>query len=127
MSEEKVGLFDYINAINSKNYNYSDGSEYVPYVVNTAFSYFPDTVFIANEINKFANVDKKQHYDFLFHMVKKGKRYSKWHKKAKSDDIAMISDYYNISLVEAETYAVLMTKEQLEKMKNMYGGVTKNG
>lgn len=126
MSEEKkLGLFDYINSINSKEYIFTEDADYTSFVVGTAFSYFPDTVFIANEINKYQNVDKKQHYDFLYHMIRKGKRYSKWHKKSKSEDVKLISEYYNISEREAELYVKLMTDEQIKKLETMHGGVIK--
>lgn len=119
-------LFDYINSINDQKYIFDEETyikkNYNQFVINTAFSYFHDTVFIVNECNILPNMTDKQHYDFLFNMIKKKKRYSKWHKKDKIDDIKVISDYYNISHYEAKQYSEILTKEQIDFIRNIYGG-----
>ena len=58
--------FDFVNSINSNNKpDIMTGSEndalmessYVPFVVNRTFSYFPETVLLANQVNLFPQLD----------------------------------------------------------------------
>mgnify|MGYP003348387074 FL=1 len=82
-----------------------------------------DTARLANEINRYPNVDNKLKYDFLINIVRAQKRsYTKWHKKAQSDDIDAIKEYYGYSDAKAlEALKILndahlaMIKEQLYK------------
>ena len=58
--------FDFLNAINDSKKDIIEGddkkeSAYNAYVVNRSLSYFPDTVAIANEMNRYHFLDKKLH------------------------------------------------------------------
>ena len=126
MSDEiSYGLFDYVNSINDKNYIFDEATyspkNYSQYVINTAFSYFPDTIFYANEANMMRNLSDKMHYDFLYFTIMKKKRFSKWNKKSKSDYLDIVSEYYDISPREAKELLDIIPLEQLEKIKNSKG------
>jgi len=85
--------FDFVKAINETKQDLIRGSEnpdlaetfYKPYLVNKAFSYFKDTVMYANDINMYPNTDNKLQNDYYLNSIRKGKRYSKWHKKEEDD------------------------------------------
>ena len=83
--------FDFVNSISfGKNDMMKADSlcekEYLPFIVNKAFSYYPDTIFHAQVANGLNNqVDKRLQYDYLLHSVTKKKRYAKWHKN--EDDV----------------------------------------
>ena len=124
MSE--ITVFDYINSLSSKKYIFSDETtkkDYLPYLVNTAFSYYPDTILMTNYANLYPNMSIKMHYDFMFYGTRKGKRFSKWIKKEKlSEDINLIANFYKISLFEAKQYRAILTDAQVSDIKNSYGG-----
>ena len=126
--DKEIGLFDYVNSINNKNYIFNEETynkkNYAQYVINTAFSYFPDTVLYANEMNKY-KVSDRQHYDFLYHTIRKYKRFSKWHKKPKEEELKLISDYYNVSLREAKEMRTILTDYEMEKIAMSKGGEVK--
>ena len=100
-----------------------DERSYPAFMVNRALSYHKDTVPLANEINQYPNLDNKLKYDFLINIIRAQKRqYSKWHKKAQSDDIDAIKEYYGYSDAKAlEALKILndahlaMIKKQLYK------------
>ena len=46
-----MNVFDYIKSINTHTKETVEDREYSQYLVNTAFSMFPDTVIQANNIN----------------------------------------------------------------------------
>jgi len=81
--------FDYLNSINVTKENMMRGSEndelaekqYNAFLINRGLSYFQDTVALANEMNQRADLDYKMQYEFLLNLVRKRKRFSKWHKK----------------------------------------------
>ena len=90
-------VFDYINSITfDKTDLYKDSlekSEYNPYLVNRFLSYFPDTIFYSNEMNKFHNVIPKEYqYKFYLYAIPKRKRFIEWDKKEASfyDNISVI-------------------------------------
>ena len=77
--------FDFLNTINKTKVNLIDENpdneqNYNAFVVNRSLSYFPDTVFMSNEMNRLHHVDSKMQYDFLINIVRTKKRFSKWDK-----------------------------------------------
>jgi hypothetical protein len=124
--------FDFVKAINETKQNLIGGSEnpdlaetfYKPYVINKAFSYFKDTVMYANEINMYPNTDNKLQNDYYLNSIRKGKRYSKWHKKEEDDKIEAIMEYYNVNYARAREISNILTDEQLTliKIKLIKGG-----
>jgi hypothetical protein len=123
--------FDFVNSINDKTGNLIDRDfdkekQYIPFVINRAFSQFPDTVMAANSMNTFPHLDKKLQYDFLYNSIKKRKRFSRWPKAEWDEEIGgMICEYYNVSKYRAREYMALMTEEDIEylKRKTWKGGV----
>ncbi|AEC53099.1 clamp loader subunit [Synechococcus phage S-CRM01] len=108
--------FDYIKAIQKKT-DVEDMSGYVPYLTNHSFSAFPDTVLLANELNRYPELPKDMQFDFYYHSVKKGNRFEKWLKKSKNDtleNIAMLKDHYGFSDRKAQQALDILTDDQLE-------------
>ena len=113
-------IFEHIHAINNKIYSFNDTIEkkdYNQFIVNKGFSYFKDTVLYANEMNINPPRQDKQHYDFLFYGVSKDKRYSKWFKKDKDEDIELIVEYYGVSLAKASEILTLLNEDQIDEIK----------
>ena len=59
-------LGEYLNAINHTKETLLDTDdesvekEYTPYVINRCLSYFTDTIFHVNEMNRYSNIDNDQ-------------------------------------------------------------------
>ena len=113
--------FDYLNAINStkEDLMIDDITEkqYNAFMVNRGLSYFPDTVAVANEMNRYAHLDKKLQFHFLINIVRKRKRFSKWNKPDLVSDIEVIKEYYGYSNDEAKTALSLLSPEQIKELK----------
>ena len=92
--------------------------QYAPYVINRCLSYFPDTIFLVNSMNCIPNVDKRMHYEFLLNSVRKRKRFSKWLKREQDHRLDWIKEYYKISDKKAREYALLLSNEEIEDIKN---------
>ena len=107
-----------ITAANEKDYN--------AFIVNRALSYFPDTLQFAQDMNLKHNADSLMQYDYLFHSIRKAKRFSKWSKKEKLEDVAVIQEYFGYSTRRAEEALKVLTKEQVREIrKKMDKGGTK--
>lgn len=121
--------FEYVTSINlnKKDIMVDDVAEkaYVPYMVNRSLSYFADTVFFANEMNRYHSLDNKLQYHFLINIVRKGKRFSKWIKPEQNDNIELIKECYGYSNEKAEQVLQLLSPEQLDYLKGMKGGKSK--
>lgn len=112
--------FTFINSINNKDYIFDEISEkeYKPFMVNNGLSYFPDTVLLANEMNKCPSIPNKAQYDFLYHSVSKRKRFSKWVKKEEAtDNLQLIMDYYEFSETKAKEALSILTDAQIDEIK----------
>lgn len=126
--------FDFLNSINYNKKNLlenalpEDEKKYLPFMVNRGLSYFPDTVAVANEMNRYHHLDNKLQYDFLRSIVRKRKRFSKWNKVEQHEKIALIMECYGYTRPKAESVADLLSDEQVETIKRKLskGGKTKN-
>ncbi len=122
--------FSYLNAINGNvYYHFKDvkisNKDYNAFMINRGLSYFPDTVLYANEMNRYHHLDGKLQFDFLINIVRKRKRFSKWHKVSKSEDIDAIKVYYNYSNEKAQDVLPLFNNDELRiiKEKLNHGGI----
>lgn len=111
--------FEFVNEINfGKKDLFEDpqaDKDYIPFIVNRALSYFPDTVLYANEMNKNTHISKEMQFDFLRESISKRKRFSKWLKKPIApDDLTLISNYYKYSGRKALEVLSLLSSEQIE-------------
>lgn len=113
----KIQLFDYVKAINDTKEDIEDMSQYSPFVVNKAFSYYPDTVFIVNELNMCQNVPEKSQFYYLINSIAKAKRYSKWIKKDKHEDFEAVSKYFGYSIEKTKNIMKILNKKQIELIK----------
>ena len=116
-------LTDYLNAINHTKKDLFDTEdelvekEYVPFVVNRCLSYFPDTIYAVNEMNVKPLTDKKMQFHFLSGIIRPRKRFSKWEKKNKYENIELVKEYFNYSNRRAEEALKILSDEQLDEMR----------
>ena len=114
--------FDYLNSINltKKDIMVDDVCEkdYNSFMVNRGLSYFPDTIIIANEMNRHHQIDNKLQYHFLINMIRKRKRFSKWAKAQKESDIDAVKEYYGYSNEKARQALTLLSPDQITIIKN---------
>lgn len=110
--------FDYLNSLNDKKTNLRDSLEdYAPFIVNKGLSYYADTVLLANEMNINSHLDPKMQYDFLFGTISKGKRFSKWFKPEKDDDIKFLQEALSYNRMRAEEALRLLGEEGVAQMR----------
>lgn len=113
--------FNYIGLINNKGGIPEDAElklNYVPFLTNRNFSYSLDTVLVANEINRYPNCDKPLQFKYMYHSIKKRKRYAKWTKAPKPTiDFLVVKKYYGYNTRNTEIAMKLLTKDQLKIIK----------
>jgi hypothetical protein len=113
--------FEYVNSINYTKKNIMDSPEkekgYNPFMINRSLSYFNDTVILANEMNKYHHLDGRLQYSFLINIVRKRKRFSKWNKPQKHNDIEVVKRYYGYSNEKAEQVLPLLSQPQLLELR----------
>ncbi len=129
-----MNLTDWLKAINQTKQPLLDDPEdardeatYLAFVVNRCLSYFPDTIFQANEMNGKHGLPHKMQFDYLLNAVKKRKRFSPWLKVEKPEDLEAVKEYFNYSNRRAIEALVLLTPEQIERIKHLLdtGGIRK--
>ena len=115
--------FDFLNSINSTKVNLLDKdpeniNQYNSFLVNRSLSYFPDTVFMSNEMNRLHHLDAKMQYDFLINIIRKKKRFSKWDKPEQRDDIECVKRYFGYSETKAKQVVGLLSESQITTIRS---------
>ena len=121
----KYELKDWLNSVNINKDNLIEDdpeaiSSYPPYIVNRCLSGHLDTVLFANEMNKYSNIDKDMQYSFFLYTLRKRKRFSPWLKKEQMDNLDLVKKHYGYSNEKAKVAVSLLTKTQLELIRNKH-------
>ena len=123
MNEYK--LSDYLNAINWSKENLLDSDDltwhkkYPPYIINRCLSQHIDTIIMANEMNQRHGLDKKLQFHFLINSIRKRKRFGgKWTSTNRSKNLDLIKEYYGYSNAKARVALDILTKEQIDLIKD---------
>ena len=113
--------FDYVKAINYTKSNLIvddlTEKEYNPFIVNRALSMGMDTVLQANDMNRSPHLEKRLQFDFLLNSISKRKRFDKWQKADKSEDLEYVKAYYNYSYSKAIAALQVLSPTQLSDIK----------
>ena len=127
-----MGPFEFTKTINDTKHNLMDEDpevekDYIPFLVNRSLGYFMDTIMYANEMNRFNSLDYKLQYDFLLNIIRPRKRYSKWLKKSKNDNIDLIKKFYGYSYTKAKDVVDILSEDQIEHIRSKLdiGGLRK--
>jgi hypothetical protein len=117
-------LKDYLNAINFDKKPLLDtddetwAKKYPPYVINKCLSMFYDCIAQANEMNGYHFLDKKIQFHFYINSIRKRKRFGgKWLSQTKLKDIEYVKEYYGYSNEKAKQALNILSKEQIEVIK----------
>ena len=110
--------FDVLNAINFTKENIFETEDinknYNSFIINRGLSYFPDTLFHANEMDKYSDIPKQWQFDYYMNVIHKKNRFSKWAKpEGSTDDLECVKLYYNYSNEKAIQALSILTEDQL--------------
>ena len=123
--------FEYLKAINETKEDVMltsrDEKKYSAFIVNRGLSFFMDTIFQANELNRNHHLDSRLQFDYLLNSIRQKKRYSKWLKNEKIDNLDIVKEYYGFSNEKAKDALKVLSDEQLGYIKDKLnqGGVEK--
>jgi len=114
--------FDYVNQITYGKKNLivdaQTEKDYNSFLVNRALSYHYDCILFANEMNQRHFLDKKLQNDFCINTIRSRKRpFAKWVKSERSEDLECIKKYFNYSDARAIEALSLLSKEQIQELK----------
>jgi len=117
--------FDYVNDINFKKKNLMRETDndklaesgYVPYLTNRSLSYFPDTLFHAQNMNVNNSLDNLLQYEYLLNIVRPKKRFAKWVKPEDNDDLEIIKMYFGYSNKKAEQALKVLSSEAVREIR----------
>ena len=128
-----MGPFDFIKAINTSKNVMKDGDtmtekDYIPFLVNRGLSFFQDTIIQVNEMNRLHFLDNKLQFDYLLNNIRPRKRWSKWLKPDKIDNLELVKEYFGFSNEKAKDALEVLTNEDIEDIKSKLakGGMEKN-
>lgn len=118
--------FDFINAISNSKQDLIRESEdpeaeekaYNSYIVTKGLSFFIDTIFYANEINRFSNIPNKLQFDYLrLNTIRPKKRFAKWSKAESIDDLEAVQKFFGYNIQKAKQALSILSIDQLNMIK----------
>ena len=125
-------LKEYLNSINftKKDLMKSEDKEWIKkypaFIINKILSGFSDTIMLVNEVNRNHFLDKDMQYSFLLNSIRSKKRFSPFLRASKLKDIECVKEYYGYSNDKAKSALDILTKEQLNLIKEkLFKGGTK--
>ena len=100
-------------------------SEYEPFLVNRALAYYQDCILYANEMNRRFEISARLQYHYLLNTIRKRKRFAKWIKPTKIDDLIIVMEYYSVSRQKAEEYLNILSEKEIGVLRKKMnkGGV----
>ena len=115
--------FDFVNAIQKtkKDIMVDAASEkaYSPFLTNRALSYYPDTIFYAQEMNINHNADSLLQFHYLINTIRSANRSKvSWAKRKENDEIDAIQQYYGYNYQKAKVVLSILSKDQIKIIKN---------
>jgi len=115
--------FDYLNDIMQSKKNIADDSfekDYNPFLINVGLSHHEDCVIFANEMNRRHFISKNSQYLFLLNTIRAKKRkFSKWYKPEKNDDLDVVKLYFGLSEMKAREIIDLIGDDNMKKIKEL--------
>jgi hypothetical protein len=119
-------LSEFLNSINQSKENLIKKDsrlekDYIPFVINKCFSYFPDTIFYANRMNQVPFLDKNMQYDFYLNSISKRKRFSKWIKPEENKALDTVKEIYGYSDRHAREVIDLLPIDKLNQFTEKGG------
>ena len=120
----KCNPFDVIKAINAGEKE-CDLEGYNPYIINRFYSFFPDTLWAAQEMNLNYDLNPKYQHLFYINTIRPRNRYSKWLKsdeiRGPGTDFETVQDYFGFSDMKTKEALAILTEEQLKIIRDKMG------
>lgn len=113
-----VSPFDFVEAVSfTKEDIIRDGDaeerDYNAFIINRSLSYFPNSVFDAQEMNREYMLDPIMQFDYLRLSLRKRKRMSPWAKKINTDDINTVSQAFNMNINKSREALRALSDQEL--------------
>lgn len=118
---KKESPFEHVKAINLGNKEYfNDTTEpsYISFLINRSFSYFKETILIANWLNTNNGLDKKLQSDYYINTVVPKKRFSPWHK-IDNTNLEIVQKYFKLNKEKAKETLLLLSVDDLNEIKKL--------
>jgi len=124
VEEKGLSPFDFIKSVSNNKKDLlkdhpDNAKDYKAYVVNHGLSFYPDTVLTANEMNLYPEIPVEAQYYYYMGAIRKGNRFSEWHKPKKNDDLDLVQNVYQVRREIAKQYLKLLSKDDLGKLREL--------
>lgn len=126
----KLSPFEFIGSLNDKKYMMVDQAierQYNAFIVNRGLSQFIDAVPFVHFLNTHAFLDNKIQYDYLYHGLRKMKRFSKWAKNDKVDYLDDVIETYKVNRQQAVLIIERLSDDALYQIREKLNAVGGRG
>lgn len=96
-----------------------DPKEWNSYLANRSFSYHPDSIFYANDMNGM-DIDGIMVHDYYLHALRSRRRRSKWFKPEAEKDAELLTRVLGVGMREARKFLTALQPKVLEALRKKY-------
>lgn len=117
-----VTPFTFVDAVGFSKKNVFDSvsqKNYVPFIINKAFSYHQDSIFYAEEMNLNGHLPSVMQHAFYLNILPPKRRFAKWAKGADKSDFNAVAQYFCVNMQKAEQMMDLLSANQIETIRTM--------
>lgn len=119
MAEKKLSPWDIADNVFMKKERIDPVADgYDIWMMNKICSNNIDTIYFAEIVNMYPNISKIMSYDFYYYGLDKGRRYGKWRKNLKDEDIEIVCKAFKVNKLKAVEYLKVIGESGLKKVKD---------
>lgn len=108
--------FKVINSINTGK-EPENPEKFSPWLTNRFFSFFPDTIFHAQQMNLNYDLESYLQLSYLINSVRPSKRWTKWLKRTESPNYELIQNWYGFGDRKTKEALAVLTKDQIKEIR----------
>ena len=124
--------FEFIDSICTKKSHFPEfnryyDSAYNPFVTNRHLSYFPDTIFLAQDMNLNWQIPRKMQYEYYYTSVRPKRRFKRWPPQRRTpEEVQLVSAFYGVNYRRAREYVNILSDEEISRIRSEMseGGVS---
>ncbi len=95
-----------------------DEKDYNAFIVNKALSFHYDCILSANQMNMNHVLDNKLQYHYLINTIRPyHRKYQKWLKAEKVENLECVKEYYGYSYEKAKAALEVLSEDQIKTIK----------
>jgi hypothetical protein len=118
MKKNKISIFDIITSLSQSKEDrwFEFENIYSPFIINKFLAMNDERIGLVEMMNR-SKLSKKEQYYFYLYSIPNKRRYFKYIKDYKSENVDVLCKYYSINKQKSKDYLKLLDQKQINNIK----------